>query len=573
MRFPLRIKFFVFAALISVAPLVAVSQSLIRIAQDELKSAANQALAEAASQLAERIDGTVRGVWMRPLALVARAVDDPSLDVRQKVEVLNLAAREIPGVAAVQLMVEGAPLPIMAIADTLAAPLAAMGLDPALTLRSPPDAVARIAASGRPFAEPSPALDRWLATVAYPLETTLSGRRLTMSARIDLTLLADMADQHPLGRRGELNVVNAVGAPMLRPGPEGLSARAIVRQASGMIGGAARAAVVQNYARENGARVLGAYALTESFPWAVVAEQTEASAYAVIAQMTRNVALWLAAGLAVATVGALLSAWRLSQPILAIGGAAKRVGQGDFTVRLSRMPRDEIGDLADRVNVMAGQLSERFELMKFVSKETAKAVSSADAGGVRLGGARRAAAMLFSDIRGYTAFAESSDPETVVDMLNQYLETQARIVTSHGGDIDKFIADEVVAVFLGEDRARRAAACAVDIQTAMRDMLELHPDWNLHVGIGLNEGDVVMGAMGASDRMDYTVLGSAVNLAARLCAAAPPDAILASERIAAALEHDGAFAFEPLAPLPLKGIGAAVPVFRLRRSPALSLAT
>ncbi|PKP63510.1 MAG: hypothetical protein CVT86_05020, partial [Alphaproteobacteria bacterium HGW-Alphaproteobacteria-8] len=242
---------------------------------------------------------------------------------------------------------------------------------------------------------------------------------------------------------------------------------------------------------------------------------------------------------------------------------ANRVGQGDFGVRLSRMPRDEIGDLAERVNVMAAQLSERFELMKFVSKETAKAVSRADAGGVRLGGERRAAAMLFSDIRGYTSFAESIDPETVVEMLNLYLETQARLVAQHGGDIDKFIADEVVAVFLGEDRARRAAVCAVAIQAAMRGMLELHPEWNLHVGIGLNEGDVVMGAMGASDRMDYTVLGSAVNLAARLCAAAPPDAILTSERIAAALEGDAAFRFEPLAPLALKGIGAAVPVFML----------
>lgn len=563
LRFPLRAKFFVFAALISVAPLIAVGQSLMRIAQDELKSAANEALAEAASQLAGQIDATVDGVWLRPLALVGRAVDDSLLDVRQKVGVLNLAAREIPGVVALQLTVDGSPLPVMAIAEAHAIPIAAAGLDPARALRTPPETLARIVSGGRPVAEWRPDLGRWLATVAFPLETTLSGRALIFSARIDLAALARMADAHPLGRRGELTVIDAFGAAVLRPAPPGLEGRAIMAEAAAIAGGSARAAVVRSYTRADGAQVLAAYAATDAFPWAVVAELTEASAYAAIAEMIRSLGMWAVAGLVVATIAASFAAWRLIGPVLAITTAAARIGGGDFSVRVAPATRDEIGDLAERVNVMARELAERFELMKFVSRETVKAIGAADASGVQLGGARRAAAMLFSDIRGYTAFAETADPEVVVEMLNGYLDAQARVVAEHGGDVDKFIGDEVVAVFLGENRIRNAASCAVAIQAAMPALLAAHPDWDLHVGVGVNAGDVVMGATGARDRMDFTVLGGAVNLAARLCAAAPPDAVLVSASVAEALNGDPAFRLQSLPLLTLKGIAKPVPVWRL----------
>lgn len=563
LRFPLRAKFFVFAALISIAPLLAVGQSLMRIAQDELKSAANSALAEAASQLAGQIDATFEGVWLRPLALVVRAVDDPSLDVRQKVGLLNLAVREIPGVAALQLTVDGSPLPVMAIAEAHAVPIAAAGIDPAAALRTPPETLAGIAADGRPVAEWRPDLGLWIATVAFPLETTLSGRALTLSARIDLAALAGMADAHPLGRRGELTVIDASGAAVLRAAPPGLEGRAVVAEAAAIARGSARAAVVRSYARADGAQVLAAYAATNAFPWAVIAELTEASAYAAIAEMIRSLGMWALIGLLIATIAASFAAWRLTGPVLAITAAAARIGRGDFSVRVAPATRDEIGDLAERVNVMARELAERFELMKFVSRETVKAIGAADASGVQLGGERRAAAMLFSDIRGYTAFAETAAPETVVDMLNGYLDTQARLIAAHGGDVDKFIGDEVVAVFLGEDRIRNAAACAIAIQAALRDVLAAHPEWNLHVGVGLNAGDVVMGATGARDRMDFTVLGGAVNLAARLCAAAPPDAVLVSESVADALKGDPAFRLEALPALSLKGIAKSVPVWRL----------
>ena len=143
--------------------------------------------------------------------------------------------------------------------------------------------------------------------------------------------------------------------------------------------------------------------------------------------------------------------------------------------------------------------------------------------------------MLFSDIRGYTAFSEAVAPEVVVEMLNQYLDAQTAIVERHGGDVDKFIGDEVSPSSRVADMERNAVACGLEIQRALADLLEAHPEWNLHVGLGIAAGEVVMGAIGARDRLDFTVLGGVVNLASRLCAAAPPDAILVRAAVRDAL--------------------------------------
>jgi adenylate cyclase len=229
--------------------------------------------------------------------------------------------------------------------------------------------------------------------------------------------------------------------------------------------------------------------------------------------------------------------------------------------------RDEIGDLAGRMNAMIGELSERIELMKFVSRGTVSAIQAAGAVPMDRVGERRRVAVLFSDIRGYTAFSETVAPEIVVEALNLYLEAQTAIVEAHGGDVDKFVGDEVVALFQGEGMEARAVACALEIQRAMPGLLEAHPEWNLHVGIGVSAGEVVLGAIGARDRMDFTVLGDTVNLASRLCDAAPPDAVLVSDVVQVALAADPALTFRPQAPLALKGKRQPVPVFTALAAP------
>jgi adenylate cyclase len=532
MRFPLRAKFFLFAALLATAPLAMVGQNLVRIARDELKSAANEALSQVAGDLAGDFDTTVQGRWMTPLRVIRNGVDSPDLGVEQKVSLLTLGLTQIPNLTALQLSLEGADLPILVTDEVFSRHLASAGLDPVEALSIPRAAIDAIRADGR-YGELLPerieATGDWLATVALPLRAELAGRSVILTARINLAPLGGLVRDAPFAQRGEIEVVDTDGRTVLEYTPRLLADRAIVANAASLIAGGARPEAIEGYVREGGEAMLGAYAFPESFPWAVIAELSEANAYAVVDHMLRNLLVWGLAGLGAAAVAALLFAGRLTGPILRIGAVAERVGQGDLAARVENVrTRDEIGELAARMNTMIRELSERLELMKFVSRGTVSAIRAADADGVARGGERRSVAALFSDIRGYTAFSERVPPEVVVEMLNDYLEVQAGIIERHGGDVDKFIGDEVVAVFQGPDKERNAVASGLEIQQALAHLLEVHPDRPLRVGVGIASGEVVMGAIGARDRLDFTMLGGVVNLAARLCAAAPPDTVLVS---------------------------------------------
>ena len=567
MRFPLRAKFFVFATLIATAPLALVGQNLVRIARDELKSAANEDLTEVAAGLASSFDATVEGQWLTPLLVIRNGVDSDSLGVEQKISLLTLGLSQIPGVVALQLTVEGSDLPIVVTAEAFAGHLSGAGLDPVEVLRTPVGTVAQIRdeGAGRFLPRRVEATGDWLATVALPLRTQIAGRSVTLSAQVNLASLGDLVRDSPFTRRGEVAVVDAFGRTVLEPEPRLLAERAIVANATPLIVTNARPEGIEGYVRPDGQAMLGAYAFPDALPWAVLAELDEASAYAVVNHMVRNLLLVGLVGFGVAAAAAVFFAGRLTGPILKIGAVAEQVGAGDLSVRVRGVrTSDEIGDLARRMNHMIRELSERLELMKFVSRETVTAIRAADARGVTRGGERRAVAVLFSDIRGYTVFSEANPPEVVVEMLNSYLDAQTGIIERYGGDVDKFIGDEVVALFQGEGMERNAVACGLEIPVALADLLEAHPEWNLHVGVGIAAGEVVMGAIGARDRLDFTALGGVVNLASRLCDAAPPDAVLVAGPVRDALAAEASISFEPLAPIALKGYAKPVTAFAAR---------
>ena len=113
----------------------------------------------------------------------------------------------------------------------------------------------------------------------------------------------------------------------------------------------------------------------------------------------------------------------------------------------------------------------------------------------------------------------------MIQMLNRYLGYQAELVTKHYGSVDKFVGDEMVALFFGDDAISRALDCAVEIQQMSKKHQETDVD-KIKVGVGINYGPVILGNMGAKERMDYTVIGATVNLGARLCASAEPGKIL-----------------------------------------------
>lgn len=141
----------------------------------------------------------------------------------------------------------------------------------------------------------------------------------------------------------------------------------------------------------------------------------------------------------------------------------------------------------------------------------------------KLGGERRDITILFSDIRNFTTMSEGMTPEEVVDILNEYLTKMTDVVYRHGGTLDKFIGDAVMAFWsapiIQEDHPRRAMMCALDMFVELKALQE---KWRkegrpvMDIGVGINTGDVVVGNMGSHERMDYTVIGDNVNLASRL---------------------------------------------------------
>ena len=565
MWLPLRLKFFVFATLVAVAPLAMVGQNLTQLTRDELKSAANEDLTLVAAQLRADFDNTFQGRWLTPLLVIRNGVDSTDLGVAQKVSLLTLGLQELADVVALQLSVDGVPQPILVTNETYSQRLAQAGLDPVRTLTTGPDLISAISGTGqfaRPLIARQPETGDWLATLALPLEQEIAGRRVTMVARIELSMLGDMVRRHPFAQRGEITVVDQAGRTVLGAEQNLLTERRIVASALPLIVAGARADALEPYVRPDGQAMLGAYAFPDWFPWAVITELSEESAYAVVNAITRQILSVGLAGFGIAALGALLFARRLTRPILQIGMVAERVRNGDFSVRVRNVSsRDEIGDLARRFNRMITHLGERTELMKFVSHGTVSAIQKADHDGMERGGERRRVSVIFTDIRGYTEFSERVPPETVIEVLNRYFDTQAEIVQQHQGDVDKFIGDALVAVFEGDDMERRAVACSVDITHAMAGLLEELPEHNLHVGIGVASGVVVMGAMGARDRMDFTVLGSTVNLAARLCSKADPDQVLTDRATRDAARGLQGVRFEELSAIPLKGYAHPVPVF------------
>jgi len=569
MRFPLRLKFFLFAVLLAVAPLVLVGQNLTQLTRDELKSAANEDLTTVASQLRTSFDNTFQGRWLTPLMVIRNAIDSASLGVPQKVSLLTLGLQELPQVVALQLSVQGSDLPILVTNEGFSARLTASGVDPVRALSTSADLIKAIEGTGqfgRPLIARIPETGDWIATLALPLSSQIAGRQVTMAAKIELSILGDMVRRHPFSARGEITVIDQAGRTALGDQIALLTDRSIVGSALPLIVAGARADALEPYVRPDGTAMLGAYAFPDWFPWAVITELSEDNAYAVVNAITRQILIVGLIGFSIASLGALIFARRLTQPILQIGSIAQRVGEGDFTARVTDVKsRDEIGDLAGRINQMIAHLGERLELMKFVSHGTVSAIQKAHEGGMSRGGERRKVSVVFTDIRGYTEFSERVPPETVIEALNRYFDVQTEVVEKHQGDVDKFIGDALVAVFEGPDMEHRAVSCSVEIIEEMAGLLEQFPEYNLHVGIGVASGEVVVGAMGARERMDFTVLGSTVNLSARLCSKAAPDQVLADLATMEACAEFGSIRFDALEPILLKGYTDPVPAFSATR--------
>jgi adenylate cyclase len=188
---------------------------------------------------------------------------------------------------------------------------------------------------------------------------------------------------------------------------------------------------------------------------------------------------------------------------------------------------------------------------------------------VPLGGERRPITILFSDIRGFTSMAESMGPDAIAQLLTEYFSEMVEIIFEHGGTLDKFVGDAVMALWGAPiahaddpDRALRAA------MAMQRGVSRLNEQWALAgrpeigVGIGINYGEVFAGNIGSHRRLEYTVIGDAVNVANRLCAEAGPGEILVSEALCQVVKDHADYEYLPA--MALRGRTRSVQVYRVK---------
>jgi class 3 adenylate cyclase len=249
-------------------------------------------------------------------------------------------------------------------------------------------------------------------------------------------------------------------------------------------------------------------------------------------------------------------------PVSELAEATQRVKGGDFSARVPVASGDEIGQLARSFNEMLTGLQERERLRaafgSYVSPDVAERVM---AEGELLAGEDVEVTILFVDIRDFTPVAERSSARETVTYLNDFFGLVVPILERHHGHANKFIGDGVMGVFgapeqLG-DHASRALAAALELARAVDERYQ----GSLRVGIGLNSGPVSVGSVGGGGRLEFTVIGDAVNVASRVehLTRSTGDTVLLTEATRALLDDD--VELEPRGEVPLKGVSEPVRVY------------
>jgi adenylate cyclase len=223
--------------------------------------------------------------------------------------------------------------------------------------------------------------------------------------------------------------------------------------------------------------------------------------------------------------------------------------------------------LERRVVDQVAQLERLGRLKRFFSPQLAELIVAGGAADP-LSPHRREITVVFVDLRGFTAFAESAEPEELMGVLREYHAEMGRLILAHEGTLERFTGDGMMVFFNDPIEVPDPAPRAIRMAIAMRDQSAglaarwQKRGWDLALGVGIAQGYATIGAIGFEGRVDYGAIGTVTNLAARLCGEAGGGQILISARVAAAVE--GMIDAESVGPLTLKGLARPVPVWSVR---------
>jgi adenylate cyclase len=261
-----------------------------------------------------------------------------------------------------------------------------------------------------------------------------------------------------------------------------------------------------------------------------------------------------------------------SHPIRRLGEGAKALGIGHLSHRVHIKRNDELGDLAYAFNGMAEDLEVKEKIKdsfgRYVAPEIVETVL-ANPDRKWLKASKVEVTVLFVDIRGFTSLSENEDPESIVELLNDYFTLVTDAVIKYGGHVNKFWGDEVMAVFgtplPNPKHAQSAVRSALDIQEDVSRLNREHRGAfeNIFIGVGINSGEMVAGNLGSQKRMEFTVIGDDVNVASRLTSHAKAGEILISSSTYDLIRKNTSFLIEEIGKVAVKGRKEEVGVFNV----------
>jgi adenylate cyclase len=293
-----------------------------------------------------------------------------------------------------------------------------------------------------------------------------------------------------------------------------------------------------------GVQRVGQASLFEPFGWYILVTEAEETFYRAVNQIFWQSGLILFVALSVALILLYVFTRYVTQPLRNVVGAMRDIiSTSDLSRKVQLLYKDETGDLGHTFNLMTTELERAYNQIKsyafkaviaqkreqkirnifqrFVPKDVIEQFIAHPES--LLVGDNRVLAILFSDIRGFTTIAERMTPEDLVNNLNEYLTQMVDIIYGHGGIVDKYIGDAVMAFYGApvrhEDDALQAVLSGLDMFDTLEKFNENQRSRGLpmyHIGVGINYGVVTVGNIGSEKKMDYTVMGDGVNLASRL---------------------------------------------------------
>lgn len=375
----------------------------------------------------------------------------------------------------------------------------------------------------------SPMFKRYVLSLAVPVRGPDGGIRGALTARYDIQQeFGDLLAPARFGRTGYVVLLDQGGRILAHPDSaligQDLSSYPAVQGAldgrRGWVRAMNRAGVERLFVYQP----LENPATVARKPWVLLTEVDPDEALAPFAALHTQFLLALVALAVACLLVASQVAFSIRGPLARLFRFVKAVRGGDLTQRAQITGRDEIAELATALNEMVQGLQERDRVKEIFGRYLTKDISERVLKGeVGLGGERRRVTILLSDIRDFTSMSERMAPEEVVSFLNDYFSEMVDAVFEHGGVLDKFIGDGMLAVFGSlddePDHGRRAVQAALRMKVVLAKLNEERAVAGrppISIGIGIHTDDVIVGNIGSRRRLEYTVIGDGVNTCSRV---------------------------------------------------------